>query len=110
MVMIGKRRNYVAIQSATRTSDSQGGWTSAWATIASEWAKATPLSQSRTLDQGGIKYRMAVEFTMRKRDDLGTDLYTLSGQHRIVWNSENYTIHSVVPNEKLDDLTILAYV
>jgi hypothetical protein len=62
------------------------------------------------LDQGGVKYRLAVEFTIRKHEDEGTDEYTLTPGNRIVWNSENYTIHSVVPSEKLDDLTILAYV
>ncbi len=103
MVLTGRRRAYVEIQTGTRTSDSQGGWTVAWATSTSEWAKAVPLSQSRALDQGGVKYRLAVEFTIRR----GT---TITSVNRIVWNSENYTIHSVVPSVKLDDQIILAYV
>jgi head-tail adaptor len=106
----GSLRNYVAIQAATRTSDGQGGWTVTWATVVSEWASAKPLSMSRALDQSGIKYKSAVEFGMRKRDDTPADLYTLTGEHRIVWNSQNYTIHSVVPNEVLSELKILAYV
>ncbi len=103
MEKIGKRRNYIEVQAGTRTSDSQGGWTSVWSTSTSEWARAVPLSQSRTLDQGGIKYRMAVEFTIRR----GTQI---TAANRIVWNSENYIIHSVVPSAKLDDQVILAYV
>lgn len=106
---IGSRRHYITVESATRTSDGQGGWTSAWATLASEWVRAVPLSMSRVLDQGGMKYTKAVEFTMRRRDDTPTDLYTLSGEHRINWDGTYYTIHSVVANERGDDLIILAY-
>lgn len=102
MEKIGKRRNYITIEVATRTSDSQGGWTTTWTTSSSEWSRAVPLSQSRTLDQGGVKYKLAVEFTIRR----GT---VVTPANRVVWNSENYTIHSVVPSEKLDDQIILAY-
>ena len=100
----GRRRDYVAIQSATATADGQGGYTTTWATVQSEWARAVVQSQSRVLEQGGIKYKTAVEVTIRKRTD-----YTLSTDHRIVWNSTNYTIHSVVPAELNEDLTVTAY-
>ena len=106
----GQLRNYVTIEVATRTSDGQGGWTLTWATLTNEWMKATPTVMSRTLDEGGVKYRLAVEFLGRYRDDTPTDLYKLTGAHRIVWNGENYTIHSVVPNELLSEVKILAYV
>lgn len=105
MVLIGKKRAYCEIQSPSRTTDGQGGYTTTWVNAGYEWFQAVPLSQSRTLDQGGIKYKMAVEFKGNKRNDL-----TITGANRIVWNSENYTIHSVVPGEKLDELTITAYI
>lgn len=101
----GKRRNLVAIQKATRTADGQGGFTSAWTTEVNEWSRAVPLSESRTLDQGGVKYSMAVEFTIRKRPS-----FELTTEHSILWNGTHYTIHSVVPSEKLDDMRIIAYV
>lgn len=107
---IGSRRNYITIQVATRTSDSQGGYVTTWADTYYDWARAVYISGSRSLDASGIKYRKAVEFTIRKRNDSGTDLYTLGPEHRIKWNSEYYTVHSVLPSEKLDDLKILAYV
>ncbi len=110
MVLTGQRRHYVTIQVATETTDGQGGATVTWTSTYYEWARAVQLSQSRALNNGGIQYKKAVEFTMRKRSDTPSDLYTLSGAHRILWNSEYYTIHSVVLNEKLDDMTILAYV
>lgn len=107
---IGLRKHYIAIQVATKTADGQGGNVTTWGTLTREWCRAVPLSQSRALDQGGVKYTKAVEFTMRKREDVGTDTYSLSGAHRIYWNSEYYAIYSVVPSERGDDLTILAYV
>ncbi len=105
MVLIGKRRQYIDIQLGTSVSDSQGGYTTTWASAGYEWGRAKTLNQSRVLDQGGIKYVTAVEFTVRKRSDL-----TITGAYRIVWGGNNYTIHSIVPSEKLDDQIILAYV
>ena len=104
MVLIGKKRNYCEIQSATRTSDSQGGWTVVWATVASEWFRVVPLSQSRTLEIGGIKFKSAIELTGNKFSG-----YALTPANRIVWNGENYTIHSIVPSEKLDEIIVIAY-
>jgi head-tail adaptor len=116
----GDRRNYVEVQSPTRTADGQGGWVTTWSTIVSEWARAVQMAQNPVLDQGGIKYTMAVEFTIRKRNDTVPIVYSTSitgavsnmitGANRIVWNGANYTIHSVVPSEKIDDLIITAYV
>jgi SPP1 family predicted phage head-tail adaptor len=105
LTTIGKRRNAIGVQVATTTTDSQGGYTTSWATTATEWGQAIPLSQSRALDLGGMKYRMAVEFTIRKRTGL-----TITPANRLEWNSEYYTIHSVVPSPKLDDQIIIAYV
>lgn len=104
MVLKAKYRHYVEIQSATRTSDSQGGWTTSWANTTYEWMRAVSLSQSRTLDQGGIKYTLAVEFSANKYSG-----YAVTTDHRLVWDSKYFTIHSIVPSEKLDEIKILAY-
>jgi hypothetical protein len=102
----GKKRAYCEIQTPTRVSDGQGGWTvSGWTNAGYEWFRAVPMNQNRLLDQGGVKYRLAVEFHGNKRSDL-----VITGANRIVWNAENYTIHSVVPSEILDELIIIAYV
>jgi len=102
---IGGRRHYLTVQVATRTDDGQGGGQNSWTDTYYEWASAKFLSGSRTLDNGGIIYRKAVEFEIRKRTD-----YTLSPDYRIKWNDEFYTIYSVLPSEKLDDFKVLAYV
>ena len=101
----GDLRNYVTVQVATRTSDGQGGWTTTWADTYYEWMRATPLSQSKVLEMGGVKYRKAVEFLGRVNN-----LYSLTGEHRIKWESETYTIYSVVPDETNEYLTVLGYV
>ena len=101
---IGKRKYYVAIQTATRTSDGQGGWIPTWATSTNDWARTVTLSQSRILDQGGIKYNKAVEFIVRARTD-----FVITTSMRIVWGNEYFTIHSIIPSNKLDELKIIAY-
>jgi SPP1 family predicted phage head-tail adaptor len=103
MVLSGKYRNYCVVQAATRTSDSQGGWTVGWSTSFSDWFKVTPLSDSRALENGGIKYKKAARFECRYGSGI-------SEANRITWNGDNYTIHSVVPDEKLLYNTILCYV
>ena len=105
MVLAGKKRAYCTIQTPTDTNDSQGGGDITWTNSGTEWFQAKALSQSRTLELGGISYKMAVEFKGDKRSDL-----TLTPAQRIVWNSENYTIHSVVPNELLNEIIVIAYV
>ena len=102
---IGGRRHYLTVQVATRADDGQGGGENTWTDTYYEWASARFLSGSRSLDNGGVIYRKAVEFEIRKRTD-----YTLSPDYRIKWNDEFYTIHSVLPSDKLDDLKVLAYV
>ena len=103
--MIGKRRHYLTVQVATRTDYGQGGGENSCTDTYYEWASAKFLSGSRSLDNGGVIYRRAVEFEIRKRTD-----YTLGTGHRIKWNDEFYTIYSVLPSDKLDDLKVLAYV
>jgi len=102
---IGGRRHYLTVQVATRTDDGQGGGENSWTDTYYEWASAKFLSGSRSLDNVGVIYRRAVEFEIRKRTD-----YTLGTGHRIKWNDEFYTIYSVLPSDKLDDLKVLAYV
>lgn len=102
MTVKSKRKSYIIIQTATKTSDSQGGYTTTWATSFGEWAKTVVSSQSRTLDMGGIKYKMAVEFTIRTGQ-------VVTAANRIVWSSVNYTIHSVIPSSRLGETVIIAY-
>ena len=104
MVSIGEMKHTIEIQLDTPVSDGQGGFTSAWSTIASEWAKATQLSYSRALLDSGVQFNTAYQFDIRKRGDT----YILAGTHRILFNTVYYTIHSVI-EVKEGWLKIIAY-
>ena len=94
----------IAIQASTRVADGQGGYTKTWATIATEWAQVVQVSYDRLMLDSGVKFTKVVEFQLRERKDT----YTLTGSYRIYWNSEAYTIYSVVTND--ERTTVLAYV
>lgn len=102
--LIGSLRHYITIQTPTLTSDGQGGNTTTWADSYEEWAGVKFLSGSRVLDSGGVRYRRAVEMTIRENN-----LYELTPSSRISWNDEYWTIHSVLPSEKLNMLKVLCY-
>lgn len=104
MVRAGSMKEQIVIQSRTATSDSQGGYTSAWATLATEWAKVTEVSYDRIMLDSGVKFTKVCQFDMRERGDT----YTMGGEYRIYWNSQYFTVYSVVTN--LRRTTIMAYV
>lgn len=110
MVLVGKRRHYITIAVPTRTSDSQGGYVTTWTDTYYEWAAVTFKTGSRSLDQSGIKYTKAIELIIRKHMDAGMDKYTLTPEHRIKFNGDYYTVHSVTfTDDKLNDLLVIAY-
>jgi len=94
----------IIIQSRTQVSDGQGGYTSTWATLATEWAQVTEVSYDRMMVDSGVKFTKVCQFDMRERGDT----YTMGGEYRIYWNSQYFTVYSVVTND--DRTTILAYV
>jgi SPP1 family predicted phage head-tail adaptor len=102
--LIGSLRHYITIQTPTLTSDGQGGNTTTWTDSYEEWAGVKFLSGSRVLDSGGVRYRRAVEMTLRENN-----LYDLTPANRIRWSGEHWTIHSVLPSEKLNMLKVLCY-
>jgi hypothetical protein len=104
MDRIGSLKDWISIQQEVAVSDGQGGNTSTFTTVASEWCRATQLSYSRTLSDAGVIFNKAFKFVMRERGDT----YTLDGSFRIVFNTANYTIHSIVVNKGWTE--ILAYV
>lgn len=104
MVSIGSMKDTISIEAQSSVSDGQGGSTSTWSVIASEWVKATQLSYSRALLDAGVNFTFAYQFDMRLRGDT----YVLAGVHRILFNGSYYTIHSVVEGPE-DRLKIIAY-
>ena len=85
----------IVIQSRTATADGQGGYTTTWATLATEWAKVTEVSYERLMLDQGVKFSKVCQFDMRERGDT----YTMGGEYRIYWNSQYFTVFSVVTND-----------
>ena len=105
MVSVGSMKDQISIQLNTPVGDGQGGSTPTWSTIASEWVKVTQLSYSRALIDAQVMFNVAYQFDMRERGDT----YTLDASiHRIVYEGENYTIHSIVETQE-DWLKVLSY-
>ena len=104
MIRTGSMKEQIVIQSRTATGDGQGGSTATWATLATEWAKVTEVSYDRILLDSGVKFTKVCQFDMRERGDT----YTMGGEYRIYWNSQYFTVYSVVTNQRRT--TILAYV
>lgn len=104
MIRTGSMTEQIVIQSRTATTDGQGGYTTTWATLLTRWAKVTELSYDRLLLDGGMKFTKVCQFDMR--DDFAS--YTMGGEYRIYWNSQYFTVHSVVTDSAMT--TIIAYV
>ena len=104
MVRTGSMTEQIVIQTPTRATDGQGGYTTTWATLATEWAKVTEVSYDRMMVDSGVKFTKVCQFDMRERGDT----YTMGGEYRIYWNSQYFTVYSVVTNS--NRTTILGYV
>lgn len=102
MIRTGHMTEQLTVQYRTRTSDGQGGGTPTWDTlITGEWASVSELSNSRAMLEGGIQFTKAIEITMR-----ASNVYSWSGEYRILWDSQYWTIYDVTVN---DDVRITAY-
>ena len=104
MISTGHMTERVTWQERTATGDGQGGFTNTWADVATEWAKVTELSSDRLLVGDGVKFNRAIQIDMRERGDT----YTADPKYRISWNSQYWTVYSVVTNDSMTRIT--AYV
>jgi len=102
MAMIGKKKYYIQMLSPLVTSDSQGGGTLSYSSLAYVWAEKKELSFSKELVYAGIKYFVAVEFTIRNESSI-----SITADCKITYDSEDYYIYSIVKDE--DKIKILAY-
>ena len=104
MISTGHMKERVTWQERTATGDGQGGYTNTWTDVATEWAKVTELSSDRLLLSDGVKYNRAIQIDMRERGDT----YTADLKYRISWDSQYWTVYSVVTNDSM--VRIMAYV
>jgi SPP1 family predicted phage head-tail adaptor len=61
---------YLTIQSATETADSQGGAAVAWSDVACVWAELVPLRASERLQAQGMGSTALYRFRVRVRNDV----------------------------------------
>ena len=97
-------RELFTVQSYTRASDGEGGYTYTASTSADYWGDISPLSQSRALLELSLSFKKAVRIYTRY-----TDAITVN--NKIIFDGEEYTIHSVLDiDTKKQYLKIIAYV
>lgn len=91
----GSLNERITIQRRTRTSDGMGGYTEAWADLATVWSSVTPArGRSEVLDG----QRIASTFEFRavihwRQDSNGAPYYTAAD--RVIWKGRTYGIANV---------------
>ena len=101
----GRLDRRVTIQSATRTKDAGGQPVASWSTTATVWATVQPLrGDERLVAQQQIGH-VDTRFRIRNNDDI-----SVSVEDRLVLDSENYVIRSILPfgRRGVEGLEILA--
>lgn len=84
--MMNKR---VDVQQLVRTSDSQGGYTEAWATIATVWAKLEPVKAYEKFQAAQTETPVSHNVTMRYRP-------SITDQNRLLYNGRIFGIKEVI--------------
>lgn len=88
---IGNLRKKVTLQQEQRTPDSGGGYTLAWATVATVWAAITPMSGHEITAASGIQGRLTHKITMRWRNDI-----PLNAGMRLLYGTRAFNIRYVL--------------
>ena len=84
----GTLRHRVEIKSPTRTTDSQGGYTTTWSHVVDTWADIRPITAREAFVRQGLQHVVTHMVRMRYRDDMSSD-------YRIVWGSRTLLIRSM---------------
>lgn len=96
----GKLNKRVTIQQVTRTSDGGGGYTEAWAALATVWANVEPQSGSERWTAGQQGAGVEWQVTIRYRDDV-TPLM------RVLYGSKVLNIRAVMDPDARSERLVL---
>ena len=100
--MIGAMREQISIEEPTMTSDTYGGNTRAWNSIATVWANVKPVSAAEKFFAGKVEMDVSHKIKIRYRDDV-------NATQRIVYGARTFIITGVRNIDELDKfLEILA--
>ena len=86
-VTAGQLREYITIQTPTRTTDSHGGATVTWATHYQTWANIEPVSAGQQWFGEQLEHRVAHRVWVREPQS------SLNTKMRISWDSRIFHIH-----------------
>jgi SPP1 family predicted phage head-tail adaptor len=101
---VGQLRQSLVLQSATKAVDSVGESIKTWANLSTNptvWGRAVYLSGRELEAAQKINSDIQMEFTIRHRADITT-------KNRVVWNSKNWNIGAVLPDERKTMVRLLA--
>lgn len=100
MNLASRLRERVTLQAEARTSNGQGGFTTAWSDVATIWAEVIGLSGDESIqaaiERSSIRYRV----TIRKRSDV-------SPRNRLVWGSTKLDVRSVIADPRNDKAALV---
>jgi len=99
---IGELKHRITIEQCTKSSDGQGGFTSAWSTLTPVWSKATPQSERERFYRGEVQHTQAYTFTIRQNQSVTIPATRDSTNIRIKHRNEYYRITGI--SRRNDDL------
>lgn len=79
----------ITIQSNTQTTDSQGGYTESWATLATDWADIQPASGFEKFQANQLQAKITHNIIIRYRSDV-------TAANRILYGSRTFAIKEVI--------------
>ena len=86
--MIGEMRNKIVIQTLGGSTDSGGGQSTSFATLATVWAKVENMSGSEGYFGDQVRATSNYKFTIRF-------LSSVTAKHRISYNSKTFNIQHI---------------
>lgn len=92
-------REQVTIQQVSETSDGGGGYTSAWSTLATVWARIQATSGTEPDKADQLQPSIKFIVTTWYRSDVTTKM-------RIVWGSRTLRIYAILPDEKQQTMNL----
>uniref|UniRef100_A0A6M3JUE2 Putative head-tail joining protein n=1 Tax=viral metagenome TaxID=1070528 RepID=A0A6M3JUE2_9ZZZZ len=89
----GKLNKRITIQAFTATQDEYGGQVQTWTDVCGKWARVEPLNGREYFASQLLVNKIDTRFTIRYREGLKTNM-------RVVYNSEDYNIQSIINMEE----------
>ena len=100
--VVSRMDKRITIQTVTQTTDNQGGYTEAWATLATVWASIEPIKAYEKFQAAQLQTPISHKIMTRYRSGITT-------AQRISWSSRIFNIKEVINvNEANAFLKIIA--